>query len=513
MATAEPQSSRWLYGPWTDLLLGCGLLYLGISIVAAGFGSGFSASLPDTLAPLIILLVSMPHYGATLVRVYEHREARRRYVIFSVYLTAALVLLFFYGIFDAGFASLMATLYLTWSPWHYTGQNYGIGVMLLRRRGADPSPLEKRILYAAFFFSFLLIALVLHSPDSRAVDPGGIRYDQSSVRFRSIGIDAAWLEILVPLVAALQLVAAVAWGGLALRRSHARAIAPSAILLLTQMLWFSAPALARHYGLGAGSEILDWNSRPEFFVFIAGGHAAQYLWVTSYYARAGQSWHGQPRHFLKVAAAGCAVWTLPVVLLAPGSFGRVEYGAGLALLLSSAVNLHHFILDGAVWKLRSSRVAGILIRGEHDEASGEPTSGPLRTAVWSAAALGLICAVWVLVDKNVLLPRAVEARDLTGTIRILDRVAWAGVDEAGERDLVARRLATDGNFSEAARQFERSASLRPRPLAYERLIHIYEILDDGEGLRRSQEALAAIRAEEDDQRGPSPGQTSNRRIY
>ncbi|HIC68618.1 MAG TPA: hypothetical protein EYO90_03705, partial [Candidatus Latescibacteria bacterium] len=174
MATAEPRSSRWLYGPWPDLLLGCGLLYLGVSIVAAGFGSGFSAALPGILAPLIILLVSLPHYGATLVRVYEHRENRRSYIVFSVYLTAALVLLFLYGVFDSGFASVMATIYLTWSPWHYTGQNYGIGVMLLRRRGADPPPLEKRIFYTAFLFSYLLIALAMHSPDSTAVDPGGI---------------------------------------------------------------------------------------------------------------------------------------------------------------------------------------------------------------------------------------------------------------------------------------------------------------------------------------------------
>lgn len=513
MATAEPRSSRWLYGPWPDLLLGCGLLYLGVSIVAAGFGSGFSAALPGILAPLIILLVSLPHYGATLVRVYEHRENRRSYIVFSVYLTAALVLLFLYGVFDSGFASVMATIYLTWSPWHYTGQNYGIGVMLLRRRGADPPPLEKRIFYTAFLFSYLLIALAMHSPDSTAVDPGGIRYGESSVRFRSIGIDADWLAVLIPLLATLQLAAAIGWAGLALRRGQGRAIAPSAVLLLTQTLWFSGPALARYYGLGVGSEILDWNSRPDFFVFIAGAHAVQYLWVTSYYARASRGWHGQTRHFFKVAAAGCAVWTLPVILLAPGSFGRIEYGAGLALLLSSAVNLHHFILDGAIWKLRSSRVAGILIRGQRDLPSDEPNRRPLRIAVWSAAALGLICAVWIVIDKNVLLPRTVEARDLAGTIRILDRVAWAGVDEAGERDLVARRLAADGDFTGAARQFERSASLRPRPLAYERLILVYERLGDREGVQRSKQSLAAISAGADDRPTAPEGRTTTGDIY
>ena len=104
-------------------MLGCGVLYLGVSIVAASYGSGFSAGLPDLVAPLIILLLSMPHCGATLVRVYEQHQDRRAYVVFSLYVTATLGLAFVYGLFDAGFASLLATVYLTWSPWHYTGQN------------------------------------------------------------------------------------------------------------------------------------------------------------------------------------------------------------------------------------------------------------------------------------------------------------------------------------------------------------------------------------------------------
>ena len=338
MTSANPASAGWLYGPWPDLLLGCGVLYLGVSIVATSYGSGFSAGLPALVAPLIILLVSMPHYGATLLRVYEQRQDRRAYVIFSIYITAALLLAFVYGLFDAGFASLLATIYLTWSPWHYTGQNYGIGMLLLRRRGADPGSLEKRLLYSSFVLSFLMIAVVLHSQGTTAIDPGGIRYEESSVRFRSLGIDPAWLGVLVPLLATLQLAAGTGWAALALRRAGSRAVAPTAILLLTQSLWFSAPALARWADLGAGSEILDWNARPDFFIFIAGAHAAQYLWVTSYFERARRGWHGQGRHFLKVAAAGCAVWMLPVVLLAPGSFGRLEYGAGLALLIASIVN-------------------------------------------------------------------------------------------------------------------------------------------------------------------------------
>ena len=60
--------------------------------------------------------------------------------------------------------------------------------------------------------------------------------------------------------------------------------------------------------------------------------------------------------------AGAAIWTAPVLLLAPGVFGRVPYDLGLSALVAAAVNLHHFVLDGAIWKLRDGRVARIPLR-------------------------------------------------------------------------------------------------------------------------------------------------------
>ena len=40
--------------------------------------------------------------------------------------------------------AIMVTVCLTWSPWHYTGQTYGLAVMFLRRRGVSVEPAVKR---------------------------------------------------------------------------------------------------------------------------------------------------------------------------------------------------------------------------------------------------------------------------------------------------------------------------------------------------------------------------------
>ena len=44
-----------------------------------------------------------------------------------------------------------------WSPWHYTGQNFGVLMMFLRRAGVDVSAEERRRLHLAFLASFIML--------------------------------------------------------------------------------------------------------------------------------------------------------------------------------------------------------------------------------------------------------------------------------------------------------------------------------------------------------------------
>ena len=77
MTAASPRSDRWLWGPAPDLLLGCGMLYALAFVVLLVAGPEIRAQQALFVFPLLILLVSTPHYGATLVRVYEQRAERR----------------------------------------------------------------------------------------------------------------------------------------------------------------------------------------------------------------------------------------------------------------------------------------------------------------------------------------------------------------------------------------------------------------------------------------------------
>ncbi len=83
--------SVWLYGRGVDLLLGYGLGYLIAVPLLLAWGSLVS---PEGrylwVGSAVGMVTATPHYGATLLRVYEERSERRKYAIFSVWITAAL---------------------------------------------------------------------------------------------------------------------------------------------------------------------------------------------------------------------------------------------------------------------------------------------------------------------------------------------------------------------------------------------------------------------------------------
>ena len=113
-------------------------------------------------------------------------------------------------------------------------------------------------------------------------------------------------------------------------------------------------------------DALDPNWRTHYFVWIALAHAAQYLWVTSYFAKKTGGYGTGAAWYAKVMASGAAIWTFPVLACGPLVGGPLSLDMGLAALVSAAVNIHHFILDGAIWKLRG-RIANLLIRNASDD--------------------------------------------------------------------------------------------------------------------------------------------------
>ncbi len=466
-AMAAPPSSRWLYGPVPDLLVGCGLWYVVAFAAMAVAGTQIREGGAAALMPYLVLLFGVPHYGATLVRVYERAEDRRTYAFFAIHATVLLALVFAFGVHSALVGSWIVTIYLTWSPWHYTGQNYGLAVMFLRRRGVAVTPGIKRTLYASFILSYVMTVFAIHSgADATSYTP--VPYDSSSYAFINLGIPSLVARPGFALAAAAYVATLLASLVLLLRRASLADLVPTGALVLAQALWFSIPLSLRVWNVPTGVEPWQASSGPYYFLWIAIAHSVQYIWITSYYARASGDRSGQLPYFGKILLAGMAIWTVPALVFAPEVLGRLPFESGLALLVASAVNIHHFILDGAIWKLRSGRIARVLLRPPADEQTAELGSGRrswLGRAVWATGAVCLAVSLLARFEEESV-TRALEKGDLPRARVASQRLAWIGRDGPRLHMAIGRELRRQGRADAAIGEFGKAIALHPTAEAW-----------------------------------------------
>ncbi len=439
-----------------DLLIGCGGLY------ALGLGAylllrGRSSDQLEYMLPLAVLLVTVPHYGATLQRVYGSAEQRSRYAFFTVYATAALVAWFVVGTFDPLLGSLMITVFLSWSPWHYSGQNYGIAMMYLGRAGIVLPPAVKRTFWTTFVLSYLLSQLNLHGSRSAAHYATGA--GEQSLGVLPLGLPQ---DVVAPLFAGIVVlylgVLVIAGIGL-LRAGAAKTLLPVAAIVFTQALWFVVPFFVIQW---LALELGDprYGVVENAILWLAIAHGAQYLWVTSYYARASSSERGYRGYLVKTMLFGAAAWSLPVVAFAPEMLAGASYTNGHALLIAALVNIHHFVLDGAIWKLRSGRVASVLIRGEKTQDVRGLSLRTTRLAV----AVGVACTVvysGYSLATEIVLPIAIERGQVRTASAILDGLGWVTIDAEQKHAKLGDWLLAEGDEAGAIEHYRRAVEIAP----------------------------------------------------
>jgi tetratricopeptide (TPR) repeat protein len=350
-------------------------------------------------------------------------------------------------------------------------------VMFLRRRGVEITPTAKRLLYASFVLSFLSVFLNMHFEGgvSQSDPLGYTTLEMSGYQFISFGLPGEIRTWLMPVVGLAYLACVVAAGSILLRASDARTMLPTALVMFTQAVWFSIPHMGFYFDLGSIVPALDafgGDSFRFYFMWTAFGHAAQYLWITAYYARADERFRGFKMYFSKVFVFGNAVWAAPLMLFGPELVGGPDYESGLALCVAAAVNLHHFILDGAIWKLRNPKIAAVLF-GDQKQATiasgGKESRLWTRRIAWTIA--GVLCLIKIApsIDLDRRFPNALARRDYPTAASILDRAYFYGRDSSLLRAQLANQLVRTQNPQSAVPHYWRSLEIYPQAAGYSEL--------------------------------------------
>jgi len=446
--------SPWIYRPWIDLLVGCGAWSAPLLLLA------FYATITYARAwavafYFLALLCNYPHFMATVYRAYHTRTEFEKYRIFTVHIALLLALA---GVVAHVWYPLLPwifTLYICWSPWHYTGQNFGLLMMFARRSGLAPSSAERNAIHLSFIASFLLLMLSFHTGSS------------GDALILSLGLPAR-VTLPARAVLALFFLGAGGWALVSMsRRSSLLAILAPLTLAVTQFLWFLLPAMIE---LFSGHEVPQTRYSSGILAVL---HSAQYLWITSYYqereARERGDVHWRFSRYLWTLIAGGIALFIPGPWIASRIF-HADFAASF-LTFTALVNIHHFILDGALWKLRDSRVAAFLLNTkERVQGSEAQERGALQSAAhWltssSPAARGIrigsvaLLLAWATMDQLHFYWSS-EADSLPA----LERAAELNPDDSSVQMRLARAETLAGKRDASLAALRRAASISPETL-------------------------------------------------
>ncbi len=383
MAARAPVAPRslWIARPWIDLVIGCGGWSLPLLALAYFMPPSTDGQMAATFYTLA-LVANYPHYMATVYRAYGRADVGR-HQLYTVWGTLGLVALGALAHIQVWLIPIVFTIYVFWSPWHYTGQNYGLLLMFARRGTLEVTDTTRRHLRIAFVASYVMLLAAFN--EGAASDPLVLSLGLPSNITRGIGA----IALLIFIVTGGSAVYALS------RRSPWRSLIAPVMLYVTQGLWFVAPT-----AISWVSGIAVPQTRYSSGV-LALMHSAQYLWITQYFAKReqGEEWRAA-RYWVAVMAGGAALF-LPIPWLASYA-AHVDFTASM-LVVTAIVNIHHFMIDGVVWKLRDTRVAKTLtaerVTASAPAAATATRRNPalLRTGLAAAAVFAL--AVLAAVDQ------------------------------------------------------------------------------------------------------------------
>jgi hypothetical protein len=232
-------------------------------------------------------------------------------------------------------------LYLTWTPYHYAAQAYGLAVMYSYRSGCPLDAADKKLLRLACLVPFALAFL-----RARAA---GIEWLVPASMLEQPGVGYA-RHVLVQVLIVLTLVAPVALFVRLVRPGKAGLPLISLLTIFTNGIWW----VALQYG--------------NAFVWATIFHGVQYLCISAVFYvkeqsqrpdnRRGVPYHVLRFYLLSVVLAYCLFHAWPVAYVLAG-FGWAE-----AMFLTTAVlSLHHVVVDAYVWRLRRDRTNGVVAAG------------------------------------------------------------------------------------------------------------------------------------------------------
>jgi hypothetical protein len=316
-----------------------------------------SRPLQVTQAALVLTwLCNWPHFSASSYRLYHSRDNIRQYPVTALvipWVVLAGVVASFAS--PALIAPYFVKLFRIWSPYHFSGQTLGISLIYARRSGWKVSPWQ-RFTLSSFIYGTFLVGTIRAETATTLPDFFGIAD-------HGMGLPL-WLAQLAELwmygAGGAFLVLAAFWCIRNRRPLPAIMVLPA----VTQFVWFGLA----HFSL-------------PFAEFVPFFHSLQYLliaWSVQLKEKKDlqqlkPSWHyvvGESLRWgaLNLGGGAGLFYLLPRLASEVGGFPLL-FATGV---ISCGVQIHHFFVDGVIWKLKNKSVSSPLMVNIEDLVGRAP---------------------------------------------------------------------------------------------------------------------------------------------
>ena len=303
------------------------------------------------IASSITWVINHPHFSATSARLYHSRASMMQFPVTAFGVPVVVLVMSVLAMANpATVAPWFIKLYFVWSSYHFSAQTLGISLLYARRAGLVIEGVTRRILSFFVFSSFLAPML----------------------RAESLSQPTRYYDVAMPVLG-------LPPGLYALIANAMIAMALLGIILLLRAAWqqekrvpllMLVPVAAQFCWFMPGSYYEGFRE------FVPAYHSLQYLFIAWFMnLREKQVARGitpsvryvtrQSLFWLALNIAGGIVlfWVLPNYAQYLG-FSATPYQTwGIVI---AAVQVHHFFVDGVIWKLKNPQVGQPLMASLHD---------------------------------------------------------------------------------------------------------------------------------------------------
>ncbi len=364
----KPQTHLYFVNAPVDfLVIGLGSILTFLTLLAA-FGTE-AVPLAGTIAGWLVYVVNFPHFAATNYRLYHNKDNIRQYPITALVIPWVILAGMIGSFYSPNYIAVtFLMIFLYWSPYHFSGQTLGITLIYARRAGFFVGKWERFTLSNLIYSSFLFMTArgeAITAASDLILPP-----EYSIERYR-LGLPM-WIS---NVILGWMIINAIGFVFLIIKWcQEQRRTLPLIVLLpvVTQLVWFIPGSYCK-----------------SFYLFVPMFHSLQYLLI---------AWSLQLKEKMDMRKITPSVnyvvkesirWGAINLVLGMMLFTWIPVALHFILkevfdldypylfvlgIMIAGVQIHHFFVDGVIWKLKKKTVSSPLMVNLDDLIHVHPSS-------------------------------------------------------------------------------------------------------------------------------------------